>query len=210
MDKIVELIERYPELDGMQQQISSAIETVINCYKNGGKVLICGNGGSASDSSHIVGELMKGFLKKRPLSTDERAEMKAACPGLTDDMLDNLQGSLPAINLTEGSAILSAFANDVDPEMVYAQLALGYVKKGDVLIGITTSGNSKNVLNACYVAKSRGASVIGLTGRDGGKLKTAADNCLIVPECETFKIQELHLPIYHCICAAVEQAFYND
>ncbi len=210
MDRVKELIERYPQLEPLKANIIAAIDAVIDCYKNGGKVMICGNGGSASDSSHIVGELMKGFVKKRPIIGVERAEMKASSPDITDEFLNNLQGSLPAINFTENSAILSAFANDVDPDMVYAQLALGYTKPHDVLIGITTSGNSKNVINACLVAKAKGAFILGLTGRNGGKLKSVSDVAIVVPETETFKIQELHLPIYHCICAAVEEAFYTE
>ncbi len=210
MDRILELTTRFPELKICSEDVLNAVNAIIDCYKAGGKVLICGNGGSSSDSSHIVGEFMKGFLKLRPLSAKKRAELKSNCADITDELLDNLQGSLPAINLTENSGIISAFANDVDPVNVYAQQVLGYGKKGDVLIGITTSGNSGNVLNACNLAKGLGLTVIGLTGRDGGKLKNASDICIIAPEHETFKIQELHLPIYHCICAMVEEAFYTE
>lgn len=210
MDKILELTTRFPELKTCSKDVLDAVNVIIECYKAGGKVLICGNGGSSSDSSHIVGEFMKGFLKLRPLSAEKRAELKSNCADITDELLDNLQGSLPAINLTENSGIISAFANDVDPVNVYAQQVLGYGKKGDVLIGITTSGNSGNVLNACNLAKGLGLTVIGLTGRDGGKLKNASDICIIAPEHETFKIQELHLPIYHCICAMVEEVFYTE
>lgn len=210
MNKIIELETRFPALKGCTKDIINAVEKIVNCYKNGGKVLICGNGGSSSDSSHIVGELMKGFLKCRPLSAEKRAELKDKCPNITDSLLDNLQGSLPAINLTENSGIISAFANDVEPANVYAQQVLGYGKPGDVLIGLTTSGNSTNVLNACYLAKGLGLTVIGLTGRDGGKLKETSDISIIVPEMETFKIQELHLPVYHCICAMVEESFFTE
>lgn len=210
MDKILELTTRFPELKSCSEDVLNAVNAIINCYKAGGKVMICGNGGSSSDSSHIVGELMKGFLKLRPLNSEKREELKNNCPSISDELLDNLQGSLPAINLTENSGIISAFANDVEPANVYAQQVLGYGKKGDVLIGITTSGNSCNVLNACYLAKGLGLTVIGLTGRDGGKLKTVSDICIVAPEHETFKIQELHLPIYHCICAMVEEAFYTE
>lgn len=210
MDKILELTARFPELKVCSEDVLNAVNAIIDCYKAGGKVLICGNGGSSSDSSHIVGEFMKGFLKLRPLSADKRSQLKSNCADITDELLDNLQGSLPAINLTENSGIISAFANDVDPVNVYAQQVLGYGKKGDVIIGITTSGNSSNILNACNLAKGLGLTVIGLTGRDGGKLKNASDICIIAPEQETFKIQELHLPIYHCICAMVEDAFYTE
>ncbi len=210
MDKILELTTRFPELKNCRDDVVKAVNAIVKCYKTGGKVLICGNGGSSSDSSHIVGELMKGFLKLRPLSAEQRKELKDNCSDITDDLLDNLQGSLPAINLTENSGIISAFANDVDSENVYAQQVLGYGKKGDVLIGLTTSGNSCNVLKACNLAKGLGLTVIGLTGRDGGKLKLASDICIIAPEYETFKIQELHLPIYHCICAMVEETFFTE
>ncbi len=210
MDKILELESRFPALKVCSSEIKNAVDAIVNCYKNGGKVLICGNGGSSSDSSHIVGELMKGFLKCRPLSTEKRAELKKNCADISDELLDNLQGSLSAINLAENSGLISAFNNDVEPANVYAQQVLGHGKAGDVLIGLTTSGNSANVLNACYMAKGLGLTVIGLTGRDGGKLKETSDIAIIVPEMETFKIQELHLPIYHCICAMVEESFFAE
>ena len=210
MDKIMELESRFPALKVCSSEVKKAVDVIVDCYKNGGKVLICGNGGSSSDSAHIVGELMKGFLKCRPLSAQKRTELKKNCPALSDALLDNLQGSLSAINLTENSGLISAFANDVEPANVYAQQVLGHGKPGDILIGLTTSGNSANVLNACYVAKGLGLTVIGLTGRDGGKLKEASDISIIVPETETFKIQELHLPVYHCICAMVEEAFFAE
>ncbi len=207
--KIEELLNCYPTLKCCENDITAATNAIINCYKNGGKVLICGNGGSSADSGHIVGELMKGFLKMRPLNTEMRAEMKSKNPMVSDKMLDNLQCSLPAINLTENSVIISAFANDVDPDMAYAQQVLGYAKPGDIFIGISTSGNAKNVANAANIAKAVGAVTIGLTGKDGGKLKNLCDTTIIVPENETYKIQELHLPVYHYICAAVEAAFFD-
>lgn len=209
MNLYQEFAVRYPNMENMLEDIKRATQLIVDCYRSGGKVLICGNGGSASDSCHIVGELMKGFLKKRPLSNEERAAMHEKNPNISDALLDNLQGSLPAINLTENSGIISAFANDVDPANVYAQQVLGYGQYNDVLIGITTSGNSENIINACNVAKAIGVNVIGLTGKDGGALKNVSDVCLIAPENETFKIQECHLPIYHLICAAVEDEFYN-
>ena len=193
---INELLTRYPCLSVCKDDIINATNAIISCYKNGGKVLICGNGGSASDSAHIVGELMKGFIKKRPLSEQTKNALKENNGNLNDEVFDRLQGSLPAINLCENSAIISAFANDVDPDMIYAQEVLGYGKSQDVLIGITTSGNSTNVLNAAELAKGLGLTTIGLTGRDGGELKTICDTTIVVPEHETFKIQELHLPVY--------------
>ena len=207
---INELLTRYPCLSVCKDDIINATNAIISCYKNGGKVLICGNGGSASDSAHIVGELMKGFIKKRPLSEQTKNALKENNGNLNDEVFDRLQGSLPAINLCENSAIISAFANDVDPDMIYAQEVLGYGKSQDVFIGITTSGNSTNVLNAAELAKGLGLTTIGLTGRDGGKLKTICDITIVVPEYETFKIQELHLPVYHLICALVEDEFFKE
>lgn len=210
MNKLDELIERYPSLSVCGEQISDAVDKIIESYKNGGKLLICGNGGSSSDSGHIVGELMKGFLKRRPISAEQRLNMKKLNPDISDYLLDNLQGSLSAINLTENSALISAFANDVDPTLSYAQQVLGHGKAGDVFIGISTSGNAGNVFDACQIAKALGLVTIGLTGRDGGKLNSVADIMIIVPEEETFKIQELHLPVYHCICAMVEEYFFDS
>ncbi len=204
-----ELIERYPKLDKCKQSITNACDLIIKCYENGNKILLCGNGGSAADSDHIVGELMKGFLKKRPLSDEKKNEMKESCPSLDDEMLSNLQCGLPAVSLPSISALNTAFCNDVDPRNVFAQSTLALGKEGDILIAISTSGNSDNVVRAAKVAKAIGLSVIGMTGNGGGKLSELADICICVPECETFKVQELHLPTYHYICAAVEEHFYK-
>ncbi len=208
--KISDLLENYPSLKVCEADITAATNAIIDCYKNDGKVLICGNGGSSADSGHIVGELMKGFLKMRPISQEQRELMEKNYPDFPQEMFSRLQGSLPAINLTENSVIISAFANDVDPDMSYAQQVLGYAKKGDVLIGISTSGNAKNVANAVKVAKAVGTVTVGLTGKDGGSLKSLCDTTIVVPQNETYKIQELHLPVYHYICAAVEDAFYTE
>ncbi len=210
MSIIEELIVRYPALECCKSEIIKAVGRIIESYKKGGKVLICGNGGSSSDSGHIVGELMKGFLKLRPLSLSKREEMKKNNPDISDTLLDQLQGSLSAINLTENSALISAFANDVDPRLSYAQQVLGHARGNDILIGISTSGNAGNVADACHVAKALGVTTIGLTGKDGGLLKNLSDICIVVPENETFKIQELHLPVYHCICAMVEEHFFEN
>ena len=152
---------------------------------------------------------MKGFLKKRPLSESKKAEMKSRCDLVDDELLSKLQGGLPAIAIPSITALNSAFCNDVDPELVYAQPLMSLAKENDILIGISTSGNSKNVFGAVKVAKALGIKVIGLTGKTGGKLKEASDICICAPETETFKIQELHLPIYHYLCAAVEEHFFN-
>lgn len=205
-----ELMKRYPQLEVCKEDIVNAEKALIKCYENGGKVLICGNGGSCADSDHIVGELMKGFLKKRPLSDDKKAEMKEKCDLVDDELLSKLQGGLPAIALPSITALNSAFCNDVDPELIYAQPLIALANKNDILIGISTSGNSKNVFAAVKVAKALGIKVIGLTGNTGGKLKEYSDIAICVPETETFKIQELHLPVYHYLCAAIEENFFED
>lgn len=205
-----ELITRYPILASCKDDIALAAQTLINCYKKGGKLLICGNGGSCADSDHIVGELLKGFLKKRPLSDEQKREMKANYPDISDDVLEKLQGSLPAIALPSITALNTAFCNDVDPALMYAQSVVGLGNPGDMLIAISTSGNSVNAVGAAKVAKALGLTVVALTGKGGGKLGEIADIAVRVPETETFKIQELHLPVYHYICAAVEAEFFAE
>ncbi len=196
MNKFVEeLTVRYPQLEASAPEIEKAINLIIDCYKAGGKLLLCGNGGSAADCGHIVGELMKGFLKKRPTDSD-------------DKVISKLQKGLPAISLCEQSALFTAFCNDVDPELVFAQQVYTLGKPGDILIGITTSGNSKNVVAAAHTAKQMGVKVIGLLGGSGGKMAELSDAAIIVPDKETYKVQELHIAVYHCICAAVEDCFY--
>lgn len=194
-----ELIKRYPSLETCKENIKSALKLIIDTYQNGGKVLVCGNGGSAADSEHIVGELMKGFMLKRPV-TDERIPEQLRC---------GLQGALPAISLPSQSAILSAFINDVDPDMMYAQLVYGYAKGNDLVIGLSTSGNSKNIVNAIEVAKCIGAKTLAMTGEKENKLSEICDVTIKVPQTETYKIQELHLPIYHYLCAEVERYFFD-
>lgn len=194
-----ELIKRYPSLEICKEDIKSALKLIIDTYKSGGKVLVCGNGGSAADSEHIVGELMKGFMLKRPV-TDERIPEQLRC---------GLQGALPAISLPSQSAILSAFINDVDPDMMYAQLVYGYAKGNDLVIGLSTSGNSKNIVNAIEVAKCIGAKTLAMTGEKENKLSEICDVTIKVPQTETYKIQELHLPIYHYLCAEVERYFFD-
>ena len=207
---INELIKRYPSLDSCKAEIGAARDMIIGCYENGGKLLLCGNGGSSADCDHIVGELMKGFLLKRPIDGAAKDKMRTASPSLSDKTLDSLQMGLPAISLTSISALNTAFSNDVDPELIYAQSVFALGKAGDVLIAISTSGNAKNVCEAARVARAIGMKVVALTGKDGGKLKELSDVCIIAPEYETFKIQEYHLPIYHYLCAAVEKHFFNS
>lgn len=207
---INELIERYPSLISCKEEIEKTIEKIIKCYENGGKLLICGNGGSCADADHISGELMKGFLKKRPLSDEQVSLMQKNNPQISDELLSKLQNPLTAIPLHPFAALSSAYANDVDPSLIYAQAVFGLGKKDDIIICISTSGNAGNVFSAANVAKALGLTVIGLTGEKGGKLKKFADICIRVPESETFKIQEFHLPVYHCICAAVEAYFFKE
>lgn len=195
---MTELLNRYPCLNQCRESIEKALELIINAYKNGGKILVCGNGGSAADCEHIVGELMKGFMKKREVE-DIR---------IPEEMRKNLQGALPAISLPSQCAVLSAFINDVDAEMMYAQLVYGYAKKEDLVIGLSTSGNSKNVVNAIEVAKCLGVKTLSLTGKNESKLSEISDVTIRVPETETYKVQELHLPVYHYLCAEVEKAMF--
>ena len=196
----MQLYDKYPVLENCKQEIEAAIEMILDTYRKGGKLLLCGNGGSCSDCEHIVGELMKGFLSPRPV-TDER---------IPEHLRKNLQGSLPAIALTSQSAILSAFANDVDPSMVYAQMVYGYAKENDLFIGLSTSGNSQNVVNAVELAKALGVKTIALTGQNKSKLSEVCTITINVPETDTYKIQELHLPVYHYICAIVEWSIFNE
>lgn len=205
-----ELIKRYPALADCREEIKKSAEILVNTYKNGGKVITCGNGGSSADADHIVGELMKGFLKKRPLSEIEKLEMKKNFPDIDDEILTSLQSGLPAVSLGSQNALNTAFMNDVNPEFVFAQGVLGLGKKGDTLIAISTSGNAKNVNAAVKVAKALGITIIGLTGMMGGNLKSLADVTITVPETETYKVQELHLPVYHYLCATTEAYFFSE
>lgn len=203
------LIERYPVLEAVKDDIQKVYDILEECYASGGKLLIAGNGGSAADSEHIVGELMKGFVKRRPLPEDFRKALKEADPVLGPELAEKLQGGLPAIALTNHAALSSAFVNDVDGLLPYAQQVCGYGRPGDVFFGISTSGNAANVMYAAVTAKARGMKVVGLTGKDGGKLAKAADAAIVVPERETYRIQELHLPIYHTLCLMLEKHFYE-
>lgn len=204
-----ELFERYPELDVCRDDIWNAYETLKLSYENEGKLLVAGNGGSASDSEHIVGELMKGFVKPRKLSEEFGQKLKSVDEQMGKELAEKLQGAMPAIALVDHVALSTAYLNDVDPLLGFAQQINGYGKAGDVFLGISTSGNSKNILYACTIAKAKGLKVIGLTGRDGGKLREMSDVAIVVPESETFKIQELHLPIYHCLCLMLEAFFWE-
>lgn len=208
MKYLEELIERYPALSSVKEEIKKSYELLETCYVDGGKLLIAGNGGSCADAEHIVGELMKGFVKHRSVSDEFKEALKEIDPELGSALAQKLQGGLPAIALTGHPGLSTAFLNDVDGEMIFAQQTYGYGKKGDVLLGISTSGNSKNVMYAMTAAKALGMKTIGLTGKDGGRLKHTADVTIVVPETETFKIQELHLPVYHALCLMLEERFF--
>lgn len=206
---INELMKRYPVLGECQEDIERVKDILIHAFENGGKLLLAGNGGSCADCEHIAGELMKGFMNKRVLPDDVKADMKNSCGELGDDTLSKLQNALPAIPLTSFSGLNTAFSNDVDANLVYAQSVLALGKQGDIFLGITTSGNSCNVVEAAKVAKARGLTVVALTGSSGGEVSKVADVTVRVPEVETYKVQELHLPVYHYICAAVEKHFFG-
>jgi D-sedoheptulose 7-phosphate isomerase len=203
-----QLVERYPALDACRAEIASAFDALVKCYSAGGKLLVCGNGGSSADADHIVGELMKGFLSRRPLPAIFRDRLRAVDPVMGLALAEKLQAALPAINLSASSALSTAFANDVSAELVYAQAANGYGKAGDVLLGISTSGNAANVRAALCVARALGMRTIGLTGSGGGRMASLCDILIAVPASATFEVQELHLPVYHCLCAMVEDHFF--
>lgn len=203
------LISRYPVLEACREDIQKAFDLMRETYEKDGKVLTCGNGGSASDAAHIVGELMKSFTLRRDIGK-AREQLFAALPGEDAQYIaDHLEGALAAVSLQGELALSTAFSNDVSPEMVYAQQVLGLGRQGDSLIGLSTSGNSKNVVRAVQVAKALGLHTIGMTGCGGGLLKEYCDVCIRVPETETYKIQELHLPVYHTLCLMLESHFFG-
>lgn len=198
-----ELTVRYPALSACRPDIEAAAQLMIDSFRVGGKLLTCGNGGSAADAQHIVGELMKSFVLPRQLPESVRSR-------LDDEYLSaNLQGALPAVSLIGESALTTAYANDCAPDLAFAQQVLGLGRPGDVLLGVTTSGNSKNVLYAAKTARAQGMKVVMLTGANGGKASDLADVTVRAPETETFKVQEYHLPVYHALCLAVEEAFFG-
>lgn len=207
MKHIDELVNRYPSLKSCKVEIENATRVFIEVYKKSGKLLICGNGGSASDAQHIVGELMKAFCKKRKISAEIEQNLKKN-PLFDDELILNLEGSLPAISLNSETSLMTATMNDRVSELVYAQQVLGYAKDNDALLCISTSGNSKNIVNAASVAKAMNIKVVSLTGQKDSKLSSISDITIKAPEVETFKIQELHLPIYHAICLEIEEYFF--
>lgn len=202
------LVERYPSLESAKNDIVAAYLLLEEAYENGGKLLVAGNGGSAADAEHIVGELMKGFKLSRKPETDFAERLVAENQELGSVLAENLQGALPAIALDGHPALSTAYMNDCEPLLCFAQQVNGYGKSGDVFLGISTSGNSKNVLYAATTAHAKGMKVIGLTGAKDSKLKDMSDVCIKAPQTETYMIQELHLPIYHCLCLMLENRFF--
>lgn len=203
------LVERYPILNAVKNDIISAFWIMEKCYRNGGKILIAGNGGSAADAEHIVGELMKGFKNKRQVSYDFAQKLISGESKEGKELAEKLQGALPAIALNNHTALNTAFQNDVDGLLSLAQQVNGYGKAGDVFWGISTSGESPNIIYAVNTARAKSMKVIGLTGKTGGRLKQLADVSIVVPGYETYMIQELHLPVYHCLCLMLEDRFFG-
>ncbi|MBO5410298.1 MAG: SIS domain-containing protein [Clostridia bacterium] len=204
-DKIFNaLFERYPSLEICREDIYTAYEMMLRCFESGSKLLCCGNGGSAADCDHFVGELMKGFLLKRPLSEKEKADFS------NPFVANGLQKALPAVSLCAHSALMTAFANDECPDLVFAQQVYGYASQGDLLFVFTTSGNSANAVYAVEAAKAKGIASVAVTGAKESKVSALADLCVRLPETETFKIQELTLPLYHCLAAMVENKFFGN
>lgn len=203
------LVERYPELIVCKEDIISAYLLLEDCYENGGKILIAGNGGSAADSEHIVGELMKSFKLPRFLPEDYKKKLIEIDEKLGETLADNLQCSLPAIALDGHIALSTAYMNDCEPLLCFAQQVNGFGQEKDIFLGISTSGNSKNILYGAITAKAKGLKVIGLTGKNNSRLSDVADLCIKAPAIETYMIQEYHLPIYHCLCLMLEERFFK-
>ena len=206
---INEFFSRHTDLLPLQAQILQAGNMLIQAFQKGNKLLMCGNGGSCADCDHIAGEFLKGFLLKRPLHPDVKKAFETQYGSEGIQIADKLQQGLPAISLNTHSAAISAFANDVDPELVYAQQVLAYGKPGDILLGISTSGHAKNVASAVMTANAIGMHTIGLTGKDGGKLAELCTLALVMPQMETYRIQEDHLAVYHLLCAMVELELFE-
>lgn len=204
------LCMRYPELELVKGEIICAYKILEHAYEQDCKLLVAGNGGSAADSEHIVGELMKGFKKKRELGEEFKSDLILCDNELGNILAEHLQGTLSAIALDGHSALSTAYMNDCEPLLCFSQQVNGFGKKGDVFLGISTSGNSKNILFAAVTAKAKGMKVIGLTGRKNNILEKYCDVCIKVPQEETYMIQELHLPVYHCLCLMLEDRFFEQ
>jgi phosphoheptose isomerase len=209
-DRTLDLLcERYPSLSGLRNTISEAAGMIIVCYSRGGKLLICGNGGSSADADHFAAELMKSFESRRPLDESLKERFHDISVTRGRFLGEKLEHALAAISLPANTALATAISNDIDPSLIYAQQVIGYGEENDVLIGISTSGNSQNIVDACITAKALNLNVIGLSGKTGGKMKQFCDLLVNVPETRTAWIQELHLPVMHAICLIVENHFYS-
>ena len=204
------LLQRYPELESVKESIGEAFDVLAECYEKQGKLLVAGNGGSAADSEHIVGELMKSFVLDRRVEPGFASALRSVDATLGEALSNHLQGALPAIALDGHLALTTAYMNDCEPLLCFAQHLYGYGKTGDVFLGISTSGNSKNILYAAVTARAKGMKVIGLTGEKESRLSAISDVCIRVPQSETYKVQELHLPIYHCLCLMLEEHFFRN
>jgi D-sedoheptulose 7-phosphate isomerase len=204
------LVERHQALASCRDDIFAAYKSLVDVFESGGKLLVCGNGGSAADSEHIVGELMKGFLKKRPIDANMQSRLRRISGPAAAQIAKRLQGALPTIALTSQVSLNTAISNDTGADMVFAQQVYGLGRRGDALLGISTSGNSVNVLNAFVIAKALDMRTIALTGRSGGRLCTLADIAIRVPADDVAQIQELHLPVYHALCIALESSFFHS
>jgi D-sedoheptulose 7-phosphate isomerase len=202
-------IQKFSVLEECRKELISSFEILVNCYKNEGKVLVCGNGGSASDADHIVGELMKKFRIKRPVEPAFRERLLSLGYDFAEHLASKLERGLPAISLVGQSGLISAIVNDIGGEMVFAQQVYGYGKSGDVLIALSTSGNSANIITALKVARALDMKVIGLAGATGGQMKSLCTATICVPEMITADIQELHLPVYHLLCSMLEEEFFG-
>lgn len=204
------LLSRFPELVVCREAIGATFSVLRQCYATGGKVLVCGNGGSAADAEHITAELMKGFRLNRKITSEDREKLQRASSENIEYLANHLHRALPTFSLVSQTALLSAFSNDLAFDMVYAQQVYGYARPGDTLIAISTSGNSPNVVNAVIVANAFGVKTIGLTGESGGRLKGLCNVLIAAPARETYRIQEYHLPIYHTLCLMLEEEFFGE
>ena len=210
-ETLEELIERYPALSSCEDSINKAFQLLVESFGSGHRLYIGGNGGSCADAEHIAGELMKGFVAKRKIDDELAKEIKKVSIEKGDELVEKLQKGFPVVVLSNHQSLNTAFSNDVKEGgvLTYAQQVNIYGNPGDVLLAISTSGNAENLVYAAVVAKAKGMKVVELTGSDGGKLKEFADVAIKVPETETYKIQELHLPVYHCLCMMLEEHFYK-
>jgi phosphoheptose isomerase len=213
MDKeslLDQLCEKYPELTGLKNRIDESTEMVIRCLSNEGKLLICGNGGSSSAAEHMVAEMMKNFEICRPLDKSFKKRLSEISPERGKYLSEKLQHGLPAISLSAHTSLTTAISNDTDADLVFAQQLIGYGCENDILIAVTTSGNSQNILDACLTAKAMNINIIGITGKSGGKIKKYCDILINIPEDRTALVQELQLPVQHTICRIVENYFYGS